>query len=73
MTDLTIDMVEDLTPAKKRARKPSPDERGSDRAPDPEGAPLRNERLGGGGTETGGMLERLLSHARAAHPGNPRP
>ena len=36
MTDLTIDMVEDLTPAKKRARKPSPDERGSDRAPGPE-------------------------------------
>lgn len=71
MTDLTIDMVEDLTPAKKRARKPSPDERGSDRAPDPEGAPLRNERLGGGGTETGGMLERLLSHARAAHSDNP--
>lgn len=71
MTDLTIDMVEDLAPAKKRARKPSPDERGSDRAPDPEGAPLRNERLGGGGTETGVMLERLLSHARAAHPDNP--
>lgn len=71
MTDLTIDMVEDLTPAKKRSRKPSPDERGSDHAPDHDGAPPRNEHLGAGGAAKGGMLERLLSHARAAHPDNP--
>lgn len=71
MTDLTIDMVEDLHPAEKRDGKPSPDGCDSDRAPDPDGAPVRNMSLEGGGTTTGGsMLERLLSHARSAHSSN---
>lgn len=83
MTDLTIDMVEDPHPAKKHDQKPSrdgcdsdraPDPDGSpdsDRAPDPDGAPVRNMSFEDGDTATGGgMLERLLFHARSAHSGN---